>query len=75
MPRKTESKPNGVQVTQYGPTPIDECNFHKQSKGRVCGEPAATAVIVTDPQGHGVLLKLCQRHLCRLCILLIEELE
>jgi len=42
---------------------------------RSSGEWAVTALIVTDVDGHGVLLKLCRRHLCRLSILLIEELE
>jgi len=33
------------------------------------------ALFVTDADGQGVLIKLCRRHLCRLSILLIEELE
>jgi len=36
---------------------------------------AVTTLIVTAAYGSTFLLKLCRRHLCRLSILLIEELE
>jgi hypothetical protein len=75
MPRKTASKPLGVRVTQYEADASDSCNFRVESMDGGCGEKAVTALIVTDAQGRGVLLKMCRRHLCRLSILLIEELE
>ncbi len=73
MANKNERKPLGVEVTQYEANAMDSCTFHCQ-EGE-CGEPAVTALIVTDAKGVGVLLKLCRRHICRLSILLIEELE
>jgi hypothetical protein len=75
VPRKSESKQPGVTLIKYEPTEIDCCNFHSEDRDSACGKPAITAVIVTDTDGHGVLLKLCRRHLSRLSILLIEELE
>jgi hypothetical protein len=53
----------------------DCCNFHREDSHSTCDKPAVTAVIVTDTNGHGVLLKLCRRHLSRLSIHLIEKLE
>jgi hypothetical protein len=75
MPAKTVRNPPGVQVTQYEAAETDCCNFHREDRHAECGEPAVTALIVTDNNGVGVLLKLCRRHLCRLSILLVEELE
>jgi len=74
MPRKNERK-TGVKVTQYEAAATDCCNFHREDRDAECGKPAATALIVTDANGLGVLLKLCRRHLCRLSILLVEELK
>jgi len=75
MSAKKVRKPPGVQVAQYEAAASDCCNFHREDRDAECGEWAVTALIVTDTEGHGVLLKLCRRHLCRLPILLIEELE
>ena len=75
MPRRTERKPPGVQVAQYEASANDRCNFHCQDRNGECGERAVTALIVTAADGSTFLLKLCRRHLCRLSILLIEELE
>jgi hypothetical protein len=75
MARKTERKPPGVTVTQYKAAATDCCNFRREDGNSACDRPAVTAVIVTDANGHGVLLKLCRRHLCGLLILLIAELE
>jgi hypothetical protein len=75
MPRKIEPKQPGVSVTQYEAAATDCCNFHREDSNSACGKPAVTAVIVTDTNGQGVLLKLCRRHLCGLSILLIAELE
>jgi hypothetical protein len=75
MLRKSERKPPGVKVAQYETHATDRCNFHRDDKNGECGAPAATALILTNPSGAGVLLRLCRRHLCRLSIVLIEELE
>ena len=66
----------GIQVAQYEPTAIDRCNFgiHRKDMDAQSSEPAVTALIVTDTDGHGTLLRLCRRHLCRLSIRLIDEL-
>jgi hypothetical protein len=74
MPRKSERK-TGVQVAKYEAAASDRCNFHCQDRDGECGEWAVTALIVTAADGSTFLLKLCRRHLCRLSILLIEELE
>ena len=73
MATTKKRKPRGVETAQYEAGATDCCNF--PLSGGACGKPAVTAVIVTDPQGLGVLLKLCRRHLCRLSVLLVEELE
>jgi hypothetical protein len=67
----------GVSFAQYEPADTDRCNFtvRRQQTDVECGELAVSALIVTDAIGVGVLVKLCRRHLCRLSILLIEELE
>ena len=75
MASKKEPKQLGVQVAQYEPDKTDCCNFHCGDKDQECGKPAVTVLIVTDAKGVGVLLKVCRRHLCRLAVLLIEELE
>jgi hypothetical protein len=75
MPCETKGKPPGVTVTQYEADATDCCNFHREDSHSTCDKPAVTAVIVTDTNGHGVLLKLCRRHLSRLSIHLIDELE
>jgi hypothetical protein len=75
MPGKSERKPPGVQVTQCEAAASDRCNFHVEGKDAECGEWAVTALTVTDTDGHEALFKLCRRHLCRLSILLVEELE
>jgi hypothetical protein len=75
MPRKIEHKQPGVSVTQYEAAATDRCNFQGEGCDSACDRSAVTALIVTDANGHGVLLKLCRRHLCGLSILLIAELE
>jgi len=75
MSAKRVSKLTGVQVAQYEAVASDRCNFHREDTDAECGEPAVTALIVTDTDERGVLLKLCRCHLCRLSILLVEELE
>jgi hypothetical protein len=74
MKRKNERKP-GVKIAQYDTHEIDICNFHLDDKNTECCAPAVTALIATNPTGTSVLLKLCRRHLCRLAIALVEELE
>jgi hypothetical protein len=75
MPRKSERKTPGVTVTQHHAAATDRCNFHGEDSESACDRSAVTALIVTNANGHGVLLKLCRRHLCGLSILLIAELE
>ena len=75
MPHKTVRKPSGVHVTQYEADATDCCNFHREDRDAECGELAVTALMVTHTDERGVLLKLCRRHLCRLSIPLVEELE
>jgi hypothetical protein len=77
MPRMSEPEPRGVSVTQYHPADTDRCKFTVRRRGmdNECGAMAVSTLIVTDANGAGVLVKQCRRHLCRLSILLIEELE